>query len=56
MVFVFEAGRRRSGSMNDETAARVVEFARKRIEETKTSRLSVKWFGGEPSLELGRIR
>ena len=54
--YCFEAGRRRSGSMNDETAAWVAEFARKRIEETETSRLSVKWFGGEPSLEPERIR
>ena len=54
--YCFEAGRRHTGSMNDETADAVVEFVRKRIKETKANRLFIKWFGGEPTLEIERIK
>ena len=48
--YCFEAGRRRPGTMSAETAGQVAEFARKRMEETHATRLSVTWFGGEPTL------
>ena len=53
--YCFEAGRRHSGAMDAETLEATAEFVRKRIEETRASGLFVKWFGGEPTLELGII-
>lgn len=50
--YCFEAGRRHVGSMNDKTIDAIAQFVNKRIKETNTSLLSVKWFGGEPSLEI----
>lgn len=54
--YCFEAGRRHIGSMSDETIDAVTEFVKKRIKETKTSQLAVKWFGGEPTLEIETIK
>lgn len=54
--YCFEAGRRHTGSMNDETANNIVEFVKKRIKETKANKLAVKWFGGEPLLEIETIK
>ena len=53
--YCLEVGRRHTGSMDDETADAVVKFVRKRIKETKSNRLFIKWFGGEPTLEIERI-
>ena len=54
--YCFEAGRRHTGSMNSETIDAVASFIEKRIKETKSSRLFVKWFGGEPTLEMETIK
>lgn len=54
--YCYEAGRRHTGTMDDETVEKVTEFTRKRIGETRATRLSVKWFGGEPSLAIGQVR
>lgn len=54
--YCFEAGKRHTGSMDDETADAIVEFIEKRIKETKANRLAVKWFGGEPTLEMEMIK
>lgn len=53
--YCYEAGRRHSGSMSQETIDNVLEFVKKRIKETNTNRLFVKWFGGEPTLEINTI-
>lgn len=54
--YCYEAGRRHTGSMDDETLEAVAEFTRKRILETRATRLSVKWFGGEPTLAFGQVQ
>lgn len=54
--YCFEAGRRHVGSMNDETIDATAQFIKKRIKETNTNRLNIKWFGGEPTLEIETIK
>lgn len=54
--YCYEAGRRHTGAMDDETIEAVAEFVRKRILETRATKLSVKWFGGEPSLAFGQVQ
>ena len=54
--YCFEMGHMKDMDMSVDTQDKVIEFARKRLEERNISQLQVTWFGGEPLMNPEAIR